>query len=203
LQHLPLSDLPDAHLVREAKLGNSAAYGELTARYQDRVFTFVLGQIGTREDAIDLTQEVFVRAHRSLGSFRESSMFYTWLYRIAMNACIDFRRRRVRTPEPFSLDADLRQEMGYEPQESRSQLNPELALENKELGRFLRECIQELPEVLRTALILHDVEGLPQKDIAGILRCPLGTVKSRVQRARYALREKLEPFMLGLCDEMP
>jgi RNA polymerase sigma-70 factor (ECF subfamily) len=169
LQHLPLSDLPDAHLVRESKLGSSAAYGELTARYQDRVFTFVLGQIGTREDAIDLTQEVFVRAHRSLGAFRENSMFYTWLYRIAMNACIDYRRRRSRSPEPFSLDADLRLEMGYEPQEGRAQLNPEQALENKELGRFLRECIQELPEVLRTALILHDIEGLPQKDIAGIL----------------------------------
>lgn len=199
---LPLSELPDPILVREAKIGNSAAYAELTGRYQDRIFTLVLGQIQSREDAIDVTQEVFVRAHTRLDSFREDSLFYTWLYRIALNACIDFRRRRGRVPEPFSLDADLRTEMGYEPSDDRATNNPALALENKELGRYLRECIQALPEVLRMAVILHDVEGLPQKEIARIMRCPLGTVKSRIQRGRYELREKLELFMMGRSDEM-
>lgn len=188
--------------MREAKIGNSAAYAELTGRYQDRIFTLVLGQIQSREDAIDVTQEVFVRAHTRLGGFREDSLFYTWLYRIALNACIDFRRRRGRVPEPFSLDADLRTEMGYEPSDERAHNNPALALENKELGRYLRECIQALPEVLRMAVILHDVEGLPQKEIARIMRCPLGTVKSRIQRGRYELREKLEHFMMGRSDEM-
>lgn len=199
---LPLSELPDPLLVREAKIGNEAAYGELTGRYQDRIFTLVLGQIQSREDAIDLTQEVFVRAHSKLESFREDSLFYTWLYRIALNACIDFRRRRGRVPEPFSLDADLRTEMGYEPSDDRAHMNPELALENKELGRYLRECIQMLPEVLRLAVILHDVEGLPQKEIARIMNCPLGTVKSRIQRGRYELREKIEIFMMGRSDEV-
>jgi len=199
---LPLSELPDPLLVREAKIGNDAAYGELTGRYQDRIFTLVLGQIQSREDAIDLTQEVFVRAHSKLESFREDSLFYTWLYRIALNACIDFRRRRGRVPEPFSLDADLRTQMGYEPSDDRAHSNPELALENKELGRYLRECIQLLPEVLRLAVILHDVEGLPQKEIARIMNCPLGTVKSRIQRGRYELREKIEVFMMGRSDEV-
>jgi RNA polymerase sigma-70 factor, ECF subfamily len=199
---LPLAELPDALLVREAKIGSSPAYAELTGRYQDRIFTLVLGQIQSREDAIDLTQEIFVRAHRKLESFREDSLFYTWLYRIALNACIDFRRRRGRTPEPFSLDADLRVEMGYEPSDERATSNPEMALENKELGRYLRDCIQALPEVLRLAVILHDIEGLPQKEIARILGCPLGTVKSRIQRGRYELREKLEVFMMGRCDEV-
>lgn len=199
---LPLAELPDSLLVREAKIGNSAAYAELTGRYQDRIFTLVLGQIQSREDAIDLTQEVFVRAHGKLDSFREDSLFYTWLYRIALNACIDFRRRRGRVPEPFSLDADLRTEMGYEPSDERAHSNPVLALENKELGRYLRECIQALPEVLRLAVILHDVEGLPQKEIARIMCCPLGTVKSRIQRGRYELREKIEQFMMGRSDEV-
>jgi RNA polymerase sigma-70 factor (ECF subfamily) len=199
---LPLAQLPDALLVREAKVGNSAAYGELTGRYQDRIFTLILGQIQCREDAIDLTQEVFVRAHRKLESFREDALFYTWLYRIALNACIDYRRRRGRVPEPFSLDADLRVEMGYEPSDARAHSNPEQALENKELGRYLRVCIQELPEVLRMAVILHDIEGLPQKEIARILKCPLGTVKSRIQRGRYELREKLEVFLTGRSDEV-
>jgi RNA polymerase sigma-70 factor (ECF subfamily) len=199
---LPLGELPDPLLVREAKIGNSAAYAELTGRYQDRIFTLVLGQIQSREDAIDVTQEVFVRAHTKLESFREDALFYTWLYRIALNACIDFRRRRGRVPEPFSLDADLRTEMGYEPSDDRAHNNPALALENKELGRYLRECIQALPEVLRMAVILHDVEGLPQKEIARIMRCPLGTVKSRIQRGRYELREKLELFITGRSDEV-
>ena len=198
---LPLAELPDALLVREAKIGNNAAYTELTGRYQDKIFTLVLGQIQSREDAIDLTQEVFLRAHSRLASFREDSMFYTWLYRIAVNSCIDFRRSR-RQPVPFSLDTDLRLEMGYEPPEDRAHYNPEQALENKELGRYLRSCIQGLPEVLRMAVILHDVEGVPQKEIARVLKCPLGTVKSRVQRGRYELREKLRAFLTGRSDEV-
>lgn len=199
---LPLCDLPDLLLVREAKLGNSAAYGELTGRYQSRIFTFIQGQIESREDAIDLTQEVFVKGHAKLALFREDALFYTWLYRIAMNACIDFRRRRGRSPEPFSLDAGPEAELGCQLPDERAQYNPELVLENKELGRYLRSCIQALPEVLRLAVILHDVEGLPQKDIAQILNCPLGTVKSRIQRGRYELREKLTPFLSGQADEL-
>ncbi|MCC2671354.1 MAG: rpoE [Armatimonadetes bacterium] len=200
---LPLADLSDAHLVREAKLGNTAAYGELTSRYQDRIFTFVLGQVASREDAVDLTQEVFVKGHTKLGHFREDALFYTWLYRIAVNTCIDFRRRRGRSAEPFSLDANPETELGYELREERIDYDPARVLENKELGRYLRVCIQALPEVLRLAVILHDIEGLPQKDIAQILNCPLGTVKSRIQRGRYELRERLLPFLSGQNDELP
>lgn len=199
---LPLSDLPDLLLVREAKLGNAAAYGELTGRYQSRIFTFIQGQVESREDAIDLTQEVFLKGHAKLGLFREDALFYTWLYRIAMNACIDFRRRRGRSPEPFSLDGGPEAELGYQLPEERLEYDPERVLENKELGRYLRTCIQALPEVLRLAVILHDIEGLPQKDIAKILNCPLGTVKSRIQRGRYELREKLTPFLTGQIDEL-
>jgi len=199
---LPLSELPDGLLVREAKLGNPAAYGELTGRYQDRIFTFVVGQVESREDAVDLTQEIFLKGHAKLALFREDSLFYTWLYRIAVNACIDFRRRRGRSPEPFSLDANPESELGYELREDRAAYDPERVLENKELGQYLRLCIQALPEVLRLAVILHDIEGLPQKDIARILQCPLGTVKSRIQRGRYELREKLAPFLTGQSDEL-
>lgn len=196
----PVDELPDTLLVREAKLGSEHAYGELTHRYQDRIFTFVHGQVPSWEDALDLTQEVFVKAHRNLGRFREDSLFYTWLYRIAMNACIDYRRRRGRSPEPFSLESDLLTEAGYEPSDMRVHSDPERALENKELARYLRIYIQALPEVLRMAVILHDIEGLPQKEIASILKCPLGTVKSRIQRGRYELREKLAPFLMGQPD---
>jgi RNA polymerase sigma-70 factor (ECF subfamily) len=200
---LALEELPDALLVREAKAGNASAYGELTGRYQDKIFTFVLGQIQNREDAVDLTQEVLVKAHTHLRNFREDSLFYTWLYRIALNCCIDYRRRRNRTQDPFSLDAEGFDESGCpEPHDERVDCNPERALENKELSRYLRACIQALPEVLRTAVILHDVEGLSQKEIAEILKCPLGTVKSRIQRGRYELRDKLRPFLVGVLDDV-
>lgn len=186
---------PDAILVREARGGDATAYGELVRRYQDRVYTLVHGVIQNHDDALDLTQDVFVRAHSSLRQFREEAVFYTWLYRIALNACIDFNRRKRRTPEPFSLDGDLLGEIGFEPSDCRPSSQPERALENKELARLLRRAIAGLPEPLRVAVVLHDIEGLQQKEIAALLHCPVGTVKSRIQRGRCELRMKLLPFV--------
>src|SRR5436305_610155 len=109
------SGRPDLILVREARGGDSRAYGELVRRYQDRVYTLIYGLIQNHDDALDLTQDVFVRAHGSLARFREEAVFYTWLYRIALNACIDFNRRKKRSGEPFSLDGDTLGEGGSEP----------------------------------------------------------------------------------------
>lgn len=189
--------VPDSVLVRAVKGGDREAFTELVRRYQDRIYTIVYGQLQSREDALDLTQEVFVKAHRRLPDFREDSVFYTWLYRIAVNTCIDFARRRQRTQEPFSLDADLLGEAGYEPVDERASIDPERRLVNKELGARLRMAIQSLPDALRLAVILHDIEGLPQKEIAVIMGCPLGTVKSRIQRGRYELRDRLKPYLDG------
>lgn len=189
--------MPDMLLVREAKNGSAEAYGELVGRYQDKVFTVVYGQIGAREDALDLTQEVFIKAHSAIRRFREDAVFYTWLYRIAVNACIDYLRRRKRTQEPFSLDGEVLAECGYEPVDESPFTNPERMLENKELRAHLRRAIESLSEPLRVAVLMHDVEGLSQKEIADLLRCPLGTVKSRIQRGRMELRQKLAPFLNG------
>src|SRR5712691_10716965 len=114
------SKQPDLILVREARGGDSRAYGELVHRYQDRVYTLIHGLIQNHDDSLDLTQDVFVRAHRSLSHFREEAVFYTWLYRIALNACIDFKRRKKRSVEPFSLDGDLLSATGFEPSDLRS-----------------------------------------------------------------------------------
>ena len=187
----------DNILVREAKAGDQAAFGELVRRYQDRIYTIVLGQLLSREDALDLTQEVFLKAHRRLADFREDCVFYTWLYRIAINSCIDFARRRRRQQEPFSLEGEVLSEAGYEPVDERVGADPERFLVNKELGALLRNAVQALPEPLRLAVILHDIEGLPQKDIADIMGCPLGTVKSRIQRGRYELRDRLRGYLNG------
>jgi RNA polymerase sigma-70 factor (ECF subfamily) len=190
---------PDSILVREARQGCHTAFGELVARYQDRIYTLVYGHLQNREDALDLTQEVFIRAHGSLGAFREQAVFSTWLYRIALNGCIDLGRRRKRFASPVSLEGDLLAGLGYEPVDHAPHGNPERALLNQELGGLLRQMIQRLPEPLRTALILSDIEGLSQKESAAAMRCPLGTVKSRVQRAREELRAQLHPYLSGLA----
>jgi RNA polymerase sigma-70 factor (ECF subfamily) len=186
---------PDRILVREARAGDAHAYGDLIRRYQDRVYTLIYGLVQNHDDALDLTQDVFLRAHGSLARFREEAVFYTWLYRIALNACIDFNRRKKRNVEPFSLDAEVLSETGYEPPDRRPSSQPDRALENKELGRLLRQAIAALPPSLRVAVVLHDIEGLQQKEIAALLDCPIGTVKSRIQRGRCELRIKLLPFV--------
>jgi RNA polymerase sigma-70 factor (ECF subfamily) len=192
-----LKSLPDSILVRETKGGNDLAYGELVRRYQDKLFTVVYGLVQNREDALDLTQEVFIKAHSGMDRFREDSVFYTWLYRIAVNACIDFNRRRRRVQDPFSLDDEFLSESGFEPVDVNPVSNPERALALKELRAHLHEAIDSLSEPLRVAVVLHDVEGLSQKEIADIMKCPLGTVKSRIQRGRYELRRKLSQLVEG------
>src|SRR5205085_1963939 len=189
------SEVPDTLLVRQAKAGNGDAFGHLIRRYQDKIYTIVFSQLSSREDALDLTQEVFLKAHRRLPDFREDCVFYTWLYRIAVNSCIDFARRRRRAQEPFSLEGEVLAQAGYEPVDERAHSDPERSLVNKELGGRLRAAILALPEPLRLAVILHDVEGLPQKDIAAIMGCPLGTAKSRIQRGRYELRDRLRQYL--------
>lgn len=192
-----LKKLPDAILVRETKGGNDFAYGELVRRYQDKLYTVVYGQVPNREDALDLTQEVFIKAFGAIGRFREDAVFYTWLYRIAVNACIDFNRRRRRTQDPFSLDDEFLMEAGYEPVDTSPSSDPEQVLANRELQATLHRAIDSLSEPLRVAVLLHDVEGLSQKEIAEIMKCPLGTVKSRIQRGRYELRQKLTHLVEG------
>jgi RNA polymerase sigma-70 factor (ECF subfamily) len=194
----PAEEPPDAILVREARGGDSGAYGELVRRYQDRVYTITYGLIQNHEDALDLTQDVFLRAHGSLRQFREESVFYTWLYRIVLNACIDYNRRKKRSPQPCSLDDPVLGETGFEPSDGRTAHQPDRALENKELGRLLRRAIERLPEPQRIAVVLHDIEGLQHKEIATLLNCPIGTVKSRIQRGRNELRLMLLPFVE--CD---
>jgi RNA polymerase sigma-70 factor, ECF subfamily len=192
-----LKELPDSILVRETQGGNRAAYGELVRRYQDKLYTVVYGQLQNREDALDLTQDVFIRAFAGVGRFREDAVFYTWLYRIAVNACIDYKRRRRREQDPFSLEDEFLTESGFEPVDERPGSDPVQAFANKELRGRLQQAIDALSEPLRVAVLLHDVEGLSQKEIAEIMKCPLGTVKSRIQRGRIELRHKLGRLVEG------
>jgi RNA polymerase sigma-70 factor (ECF subfamily) len=188
---VPQSDDSDRSLVRAARAGDAAAFGELVARYQDRVYTLVRARLPHREDALDVTQEVFLKVFRNLESFREEAVFATWLYRIALNSCIDFARRHARSARNCPLEAQVPRGPA-EPADPRPQADPERCLVDKERNALLWTCLQALPEPMRLAVILHDVEGLSQEETAAALGCPLGTAKSRIQRGRGQLRERLK-----------
>jgi RNA polymerase sigma-70 factor (ECF subfamily) len=185
----------DTNLIRAAQAGTSEAYGELVHRYQDRIYSLINGMVADREDALDLTQETFLKAYMALGHFRREAGFYTWLYQIAVHLCIDYSRKRKRRQEPLPLDQYLRHDPSAEPEDTSPNCNPERATINLYLRAAIRNALRRLDEPYRTAVILRDVEGLSQEEIARIMNCPRGTAKSRIQRGRYQLRDLLRPFV--------
>ena len=185
----------DTNLVRAAQAGSMEAFSELVRRYQDRVYTVISGMVIAREDALDLTQETFVKAYVGLSRFRREAGFYTWLYRIAAHLCIDYNRKRKRRWELLSLDQCLQHDPSLEPEDRSPASDPERAAVNVHLRATIRIALSRVTEPFRTAVILHDVEGLSQEEVARIMNCPRGTAKSRIQRGRYLLRDLLRPFV--------
>ena len=185
----------DTNLVRAAQAGAPEAYCELVRRYQDRIYSVIAGMVADREDALDLVQETFVKAYMALDRFRQEAGFYTWLYRIAVHLCIDYSRKRKRRQEPLPLDQYLLHDPSVEPEDPSPGSDPERAAINLHLRAAIRAALQRLSEPFRTAIILHDVEGLSQEEVARIMKCPRGTAKSRIQRGRYQLRDLLRPFV--------
>lgn len=183
----------DEAIVELVRNGDADAFGLLVKKYQDRIYSTIMNYVSNVDEANDLAQETFVKAYAALHRFHGSSAFYTWLYRIAINTAIDHLRKRpgVRVD---SLEDDRFREMGFEPAADKS-ADPQHALSLKEQKQTLRQAISSLSEKLRTAVILHDVEGLSQEEVAAILNCPVGTVKSRVSRARSELRTMLADYL--------
>ena len=176
----------EAKIIRAVLDGNTSAFDDLVLEYQNRVYHITLKMTGNEEDAFDLSQETFLKAYRSLKSFRGESAFGTWLYRLASNLCIDFLRKQKRRGggQAVSLDEETEwrprelPDLRYEPQE---------ALERKELRERVRAGLARLPEEQRLILVLRDVEGLSYQEIGDVLQLELGTVKSRIYRARARL----------------
>lgn len=190
-----LAAATDEALVARVCAGETAAFEVLVARYQDRIYTIVHGFVRDADDALDLTQEAFLKAYQGLGRFRGGSSFYTWLYRIAVNSCKDHLRKRAVRPS-LSLEDDQLQDLGFEPAADVSS-DPVGLAETREMRAVVRAAVEMLPEKLRLAIVLHDIQGLPQQDVAGILGCPLGTVKSHVFRGRARLRKLLGRYVEG------
>ena len=185
----------DAQLIDETLAGHSAAFGQLVLKYQDRLYNTVvhsfLGNSGARnaEDAKDVVQEAFVQAFLKLDTFQHSSAFYTWLYRIAFNVAASHRRRRRPT---LSVEY-ARETSGLEPMDDGN--GPTERLEQKECCRQVRQAIGQLSEEHRMVLVLREIDGCCYETIAKILELPIGTVRSRLHRARLQLREQLKEVL--------
>ena len=180
----------EQELVSQARAGDTAAFEQLMLDNQDRVYTLCLRMTGDREDALDLAQETFLNAWRGLSSFQGNSSFSTWVYRLASNACIDFLRKRKRRQQgeaPLSLDDDE----APLPQPADPRGTPEDELERRELRRAVERGLQALPEHHRQVLIMRELSGLSYQEIGAVLNLDLGTVKSRIARARMALKNIL------------
>ena len=177
--------MTEAELVQAARKGDQDAFAQLVEANQGRIYTLAYRMTGNADTAADLTQETFLSAWQSLPRFREKSAFSTWLYRMAVNACIDFlRREKRRGVLPLPPDGAALPLPGQEP-------SPPEALERQELVGAVHQALATLSPHHRKVLVLRDLEGLSYREIAQLLQLEEGTVKSRIARARLALREAL------------
>lgn len=186
----------DKRLITEVLAGNTAAFGELVGRYQDRLFNVAYRVLDNPDDAADVVQDVFVNAYQSLGAFKGDSELFTWLYRIAFNTAISFKRRR----RAVRLDGGRDGDGGIDPEDRSVDNTPEAGLERTEDERVLADAMAKLSPEHRAVLVLKDIDGLKYEEIAEAMGVPIGTVRSRLHRARLELKSLLDPDAVGLVD---
>lgn len=179
-------------LLRKAKNGDVEAFEKLIEGCQKRVFNIALRMLGNPDDASEMSQEVFIKIFRSLDGFKENSSFYTWVYRITTNICLDELRKR-KNSQVISLDETISiKDNELKPQVEDKSPTPDIEAEKKELRRVVNSAIKSLPEEHKIVVVLRDIQGFSYEEIAKILNCPEGTVKSRINRARQSLKEILK-----------
>ena len=186
----------DAQLIRQTLAGHTAAFGQLVQKYQDRLYNTVVHAVGNAEDAKDVVQEAMVQAFLKLDSFQGASAFYTWLYRIAFNVASTHRRHRgaMRAAEQTAIaDGHLRDGGDGHPRNPSD--GPADRMERDERCRQVRHAISQLAEEFRVVLVLREIDGCCYETIAETLDLPVGTVRSRLHRARMQLREQLKEVL--------
>lgn len=180
----------DRELVRESRRGDREAFRELVERYQRKVMSVALGMVQNRDDALELTQETFVKAYENLAKFKGESSFYTWLYRIVVNLAIDARRRNRRHPtvglEDHPGGENLNETLG-----DNRPSDPYQETRAHEIGERLAEAINELTPDHKAVILLREVEGLSYEEISRVMQCSKGTVMSRLHYARRKLQNRL------------
>jgi RNA polymerase sigma-70 factor, ECF subfamily len=176
----------DRQLIAACLQGRTAAFGDLVCRYQDRLYNTVFRLLENQEDARDVVQEAFLSAYQSLKSFKGDSLFFTWLYRIAINTAISYRRKQRALPLLHSGPGDP-----PEVADTSDAIRPERSMEMAEDERRVHEALMRLSLEHRTVLVMKDMEGQKYEDMADALQVPIGTVRSRLHRARLELRSIL------------
>jgi RNA polymerase sigma-70 factor (ECF subfamily) len=185
----------DQRLVERAQSGDKQAFGLLVSKYQRKLARLLSRFIRDAAEVEDVTQEAFIKAYRALPTFRGDSAFYTWLYRIGINTAKNYLVAMGRRT-PTATDIDAEEAEGFQDADQLRDLNtPENELISRQVADNVNQTLADLPEELRTAITLREIEGLSYEDIANIMNCPIGTVRSRIFRAREAIAVKLRPLL--------
>jgi len=190
----------DAELVARVKEGDKKAFDLLVLKYQRKIMRLLSRMIRDQAEVEDVAQEAFIKAYRALPQFRGDSAFYTWLYRIAINTARNWLASNSRRPSTPSSYENEDGETFDEMDNLTDNTTPESELASRQIAQTVNKAIEDLPEDLRTAIVLREIEGMSYEDIAQSMNCPIGTVRSRIFRAREAIATKLRPMMANSGD---
>jgi RNA polymerase sigma-70 factor (ECF subfamily) len=192
--HTKYSEQLDEDLVLRVQRGDKSAFDFLVIKYQHKIIQLVNRYVKDPSEAQDVAQEAFIKAYRALGNFRGDSAFYTWLYRIAINTAKNYLVSRSRRSSDYQVDIQDAEALENAPQ-LQGMDTPERLLLNQEIIDTIKIAIDKLPEEMRTAIMLREFEGMSYEEIAEAMDCPVGTVRSRIFRAREAIDNKLTPLL--------
>ncbi|MEM6512637.1 MAG: RNA polymerase sigma factor RpoE [Pseudomonadota bacterium] len=184
------TDTSDSQLVKRVQSGEKDAFDLLVLKYQHKIVNLVMRYVRDPEQALDITQEAFIKAYRALPRFRGDSAFYTWLYRIAVNTAKNYLASQRR--RPMNVELDLQDPEQYDLHAKLKETDtPEGVTISNEVQETVEKAINGLPEDLKTAIILREIDGMSYEEIAETMQCPVGTVRSRIFRARDAISKKV------------
>ena len=193
-------EIPDLELVRQFQKGDESAFSELIARYQRKVYSVALSMVKNPEDAMDIAQDAFIKVHRYLGGFQGSSSFYTWLYRIVVNLCIDHLRRsgkRINVDFDERIGGQSQAADGNAMMANRQDVDPQRMLSRKELAVQIRGAVDALPPYHRAVIVMREIEGMSYSEIAKAMKVSKGTIMSRLHHARQKLQRSLGEYLEG------
>jgi RNA polymerase sigma-70 factor, ECF subfamily len=190
----------EKQLIDECLAGRTEAFEQLVIRHQDRLCNALVRVLGSADDADDVAQDAFVQAFQKLATFRGNASFYSWLFRIALNAAASRKRRSWRKWASIEV---IREQTGHDPGDNRPEAAPGHALETGERQAAVQSALAQLSEEFRIPLVLREIDGLKYEEISEILDCPIGTVRSRIHRGRSELRRRLETLLHEKSSSVP
>ena len=188
-------NVSDRDLVERVKRGERDAFDLLVLKYQHRIAKLISRYVRDQSEVLDVTQEAFIKAYRAIPRFRGESAFYTWLYRIAINTAKNHLAAQARRPQESGIDVTDAEQLAGTTPELREYVTPEGLALTEEIQHTVIAAIEALPEDLKVAISLRELEGLSYEDIARVMECPIGTVRSRIFRAREAVNVRLKPLL--------